>query len=105
MPKTTVTVDAGVCKMRTKITAWSTEMGDVEYTIESDCPKILRLSWSVKPLNPFDVVEVPFKDNPVYLLASEELEHAACPVPCAIVKAIEVASGLGLKRDVSIKIE
>jgi len=91
--------------MKTIITAESNDIGEVDYQIESDCPFILKMSWSIKPLNPFDVIEVPFKDNPVYLHASEHLEHAACPVPCAIVKAIEVASEMGLKRDIKINIE
>ena len=100
-----VTVDAGVCKMRTTIIAESNEMGEVNYEIDSDCPSVLKMSWSIKPLNPFDVIEIPFKDNPVYIHASEHLEHAACPVPCAIIKAIEVASGMGLKRSVKIDVE
>jgi hypothetical protein len=41
----------------------------------------------------------------IYKWASERLPHAACPVPCALVKAVEVAGDLGLKRAVKIEIE
>ena len=43
--------------------------------------------------------------NPVYITASEHLNHSACPVACATLKAIEVAADLGLKRDVHLTIE
>jgi len=44
-------------------------------------------------------------ETDVYKLASDNIPHAACPVPCGMIKAIEVAGGLGLKRDVTIKVE
>ena len=100
-----VTVDAGVCKMVTVIKASLNENGEVVTAIESDCPNIIRLSWALKPEFAFCVVEAPMNTTQVYKIASEEIPHTACPVPSAIIKAIEVAGELGLKRDVSIKIE
>ena len=44
MGKAKVTVDAGVCKMKTIITAESNDIGEVDYQIESDCPFILKIS-------------------------------------------------------------
>ncbi len=44
-------------------------------------------------------------ETDIYKWASETLPHAACPVPCAMIKAVEVASDMGVKRDVEIKIE
>jgi len=43
--------------------------------------------------------------TPFYKAADECLPHIACPVPCGFIKAMEVAAGLGLKRDVTFKIE
>ncbi|MDR2866781.1 MAG: hypothetical protein LBV13_05225 [Methanomassiliicoccaceae archaeon] len=99
------TVDSGVCKMITIIKAKTNADGYVELDIESDCPNILKLSWSLEPEFAFCVVEAPMNTTQVYKLASEDIPHAACPVPSAIIKAIEVAGDLGLKRDVHIKIE
>jgi hypothetical protein len=43
-------------------------------------------------------------EGPVTLkLAAEHLVHPACPVPSGILKAIEVAAGLALPKDASIK--
>jgi len=101
-----VTVDAGVCKMKTVIIAKANpETGMVELEIQSDCAHILKMSWSVKPICPYTEVEEDMNKTDIYTLASEALPHAACPVPCGMIKAIEVAGGLGLKRDVTIKIE
>ncbi len=101
-----VTVDGGVCKMITTIEAKSNpDTGMVEIEIHSDCPNVLRMSWSIQPICPYTEVEGKMCETDVYKLASESLPHAACPVPCGMVKAVEVAGGLGLKRDVTIKIE
>ncbi len=100
-----VNVDAGVCKMKTRITAKQNDDAMVDLSVESDCPYILRMSWKFKPVNPYTEIEAPIKETDIYGWATEELPHAACPVPCALIKAVEVASDMGIKRDVSITFE
>lgn len=100
-----VTVDSGVCKMITVIDAKENDMGLIELSIKSDCPHILMMSWNVKPICAYTEVEAPMCETEVYKLATKYLPHAACPVPCGMIKAIEVAGNLGLKRNVSVKIE
>jgi len=100
-----VTVDAGVCKKISVIEAKTNDEGYVELKVKSDCPNILKLSWSLEPEFAFMVVESPMNRTKIYELASEDIPHAACPVPSAMIKAIEVAGDLGLKRDVTMKIE
>ena len=41
-------------------------------------------------------------NNPVYLAAGRHLKHAACPVPAAVLKALEVEAGLNVKKDATI---
>jgi len=97
-------VDAGVCKMKTIIKATSNEMGMVELDIKSDCPNILRMTWKMEAFSPYTEVESEFYKSEVYKLAQETpIPHTACPVPSAMIKAIEVAGDLGLKRDVTIR--
>jgi len=101
-----VTVDAGVCKFKTVIFAKSNpDTGMVDLEIQSDCPNVLKMSWGIASVCPYTEVEAEMNKTDVYKRASETLPHAACPVPCGMIKAIEVAGGLGLKRDVTIKIE
>ena len=100
-----VTVDAGVCKMITVVNAKTNDDGYVEVDIKSDCPYVLKMSWAIKPVFAFTVVESPMNETEIYELASKNLAHTACPVPSGILKAIEVAGELGIKRDAYIKIE
>jgi hypothetical protein len=96
-----VVVDAGVCRKRTLITA-EEDMGMVHVDIKSECPNVLRLSWGLKPISAFSEVEAKISESEIYRLAEETIPHAACPVMSGIIKAIEVAGNLGLKRDCSI---
>lgn len=103
MPDCKVCVDAGVCKMKTLIIAKDNGMGMVDLEIKSDCPNVLKLSWHIEPVSPYAEVEAEFHKSEIYKLANEAIPHTACPVPGAIIKAVEVAGDLGLKRDVSIR--
>lgn len=98
-----VCVDAGVCKMRTLITAKDNGMGLIELDIKSDCPNILKMSWRLEPMSPYAEVEAEFNKSTIYQLANDAIPHTACPVPSAMVKALEVAGDLGLKREAVIR--
>ena len=53
---------------------------------------------------PYTEVESEFHKSEIYKLAQEtHIPHTACPVPSAMIKAVEVAGGLGLKRDIQIR--
>ena len=98
-----VCVDAGVCKMRTLITAKDNGMGLIELDIKSDCPNILKMSWRLEPMSPYAEVEAEFSKSTIYQLANDAIPPTACPVPSAMVKALEVAGDLGLKREAVIR--
>ena len=100
----TVTVNAGVCGKVSKITAKQNDDGmTVSITIESDCPMVSKNA--LPDIVSWEEVGAPFNESKVYQWATENLRHTACPVPSAIIKSVEVAGGLGLKKDVSFKIE
>ena len=100
-----VEVDPGVCKMKTVVVAKTADdFVSVKFDTESDCPHVRELGATVGNVDPYTAVSAPFPENQIYVAAGKCLPHAACPVPCAMVKAMEVAAGLGLKRDVSLKI-
>ena len=98
-----VCVDGGVCKMKTLITAKDNGMGLIQIDIKSDCPNVLKMSWKLEPMSPYSEVEAEFAKSEIYKLANDAVPHTACPVPAGMVKALEVAGDLGLKRDCSIK--
>ena len=89
--------------MRTLITAKDNGMGLIELDIKSDCPNILKMSWRLEPMSPYAEVEAEFNKSTIYQLANDAIPHTACPVPSAMVKALEVAGDLGLKREAVIR--
>lgn len=105
MSDVTITVEAGVCRFKTIISASADEEGSVQLKIKSECPAIRGLEKHLEPVSIFDAIATPINENPIYVMCGPYVQHAACPVPCALIKASEVAGDLGLKRDVSFKIE
>ena len=100
----TVTVKAGICGRTTIVHAEENDDMTVKITLESDCPMVMRNAVP-DAIVPWDEVGLPMNQTTVYKWASENLAHAACHVPCAIIKSVEVAGGLGLKKDVFIEIK
>ncbi len=72
-----------------------------ELLITSDCEMARKLGETLPSLTLADAFKK-FPDNPVYKKGAACLRHAACPVPSAVLKALEVEAGLGVPRDVTI---
>ncbi len=100
----TVLVEAGVCGHRATIAAEKTEGYTVRVTIESDCPHVQKIV--PEPTEVDALRQIGLRGGLPSLLetAYASCAHAACPVPSALVKAVEVASGLALPGDVTMKI-
>jgi len=100
-----VNVDAGVCGYMTKIEATPNGGTEVKLDIVSDCPHVQALAEEYKTAEGMKEVLAPFGEGKLFESAKKHIKHAACPVPSGIMKAIEVASGLALPRDVTMKVE
>ncbi len=101
---TVVTVDAGICGFTSRIEVSKLSARSVSLLITSDCEMVSGLAERVRELSWHDVL----RRRPDSLLrqsTADCIKHAACPVPVAIVKAIEVEMGLALPRDVLIHFE
>jgi hypothetical protein len=105
MTECNIEVQPGVCKLRTKIKAVTNDEWKVVFEVESDCPSVRKMASSLGPIDPMQNVGVKLSESDIYRKADESIAHTACPVPCAFLKAIEVASDMGLKRDVTIEIK
>ncbi|MCL2295985.1 MAG: hypothetical protein FWC29_02750 [Methanomassiliicoccaceae archaeon] len=100
------TVEPGVCRLKTVIIAnTDPDTYMVEFDIQSECPSVMKLAAALGPVSPYTEAEARLNNTTVYVLAGENLPHAACPVPCALMKTLEAAGGMALKRDVVIKLE
>ena len=99
-----VVIRSGSCGFTSTVTAVKGEDRKVRITIESDCEQVRKMQEDIVLLDRMDAFKR-FADNPVYRSAAKRLKHVACPVPCGILKALEVAAGLNLPKDAVILFE
>lgn len=100
-----VTVKAGICGMTTEIVATAEEpYGPVHVDITSDCPHVQKLAAGLHEVNSLKECSYRGEGPQTLRLAARYLPHAACVVPPSIIKAIEVAAGLALPKDVTITV-
>ena len=100
----TVQIDAGVCGHTAVVRAARGEGYSVKLTIESDCSHVQGLDAQIGEVNALQQIGLRNGLPSVLQTAYAGCAHAACPVPAALIKAIEVAAGLALPGDVSMKI-
>ncbi len=98
------TVNPGVCQFETTICA-TYDGEEVELEVCSGCECINELTERINSLDPFTCLSMPYEENDLYRKAGELLKHSTCPIPMAILKCVEAASGLALPRDVELRFE
>lgn len=100
-----VTAEPGICGFPCVIEARRTGRYTVSVKIEgSDCKHGQRLSGLVQKIT-LKQLFAPINRNPVFLSAQKAGCHPSCPIPVAILKAVEVAMDMALPRDAVIKFE
>jgi len=98
-----VKVNAGVCGFKTRIEVMA-DGPDATLKIATDCPNLKELNQELQKVNGYTECFGKIGDTSVFQVARKYCKHAACPVPTAIIKGIEVACGLALPKDVEISI-
>jgi hypothetical protein len=94
---------SGVCGFTTQVEAVTG--GQVcHLKIESECKAIQKMASELTEVDPFQEISFRRGMPKVHEMGHEYCTHAACPVPVGIIKAVEVASGLALPKDVSIEL-
>jgi hypothetical protein len=96
-----VIVDPGICGFACTIRACK-EGKLVKFDIQSECDQIKKLAGTLGPITLKDLF-VPLTKCPLFRCAEASRCHLACPVPSALVKSAEVALGLALPKEVSIR--
>lgn len=96
-------IDAGICGFRTTVIARMAE-GSCRITIQSECEAVRKLAEALIEVDPFR--EISFRgEAPLTLrMGARYCSHPACPVPVGIIKTVEIASGLALPRDATIRL-
>ncbi len=106
--KALVLVDAGICGFQTRIHADSDDTQNATFQIASGCEKARKFGEALMAKGPVDgYAEIGAGANGVILtVARESLKGccAACAVPTGAFKAMQVAAGVALPKDVMVKI-
>lgn len=91
-------VEPGACGIKTTI---KVEKQDhiVSIKVRSECNDVIAFASSLRSLTINEALK-PIAKNRIYKEASNFLKHPSCPIPCAVLKAIEAELGLTLKKDV-----
>ena len=98
---TRVVVNPGVCGMTVTVEVTKTSKRRFRIEIITDCEMLKKMGESLVEVEQKDVLN-PQIHSKIYQCASECHIHTSCPVPMAILKAIEVEAGLALPRPVTI---
>lgn len=94
-------IDPGVCGPRTVVKVRS--LGDkCALSIESDCEAVRRLAEELTEADALREISHRGETPRTHEVAAQNLPHAGCPVPAAIIKAIEVEAGLALPANTTI---
>lgn len=106
--RASVEIDAGICGFRT--TAWvcSEDNQNIAFDIDTNCDKIARLGQILGEKGPIDAYQEINPDGPSVIMTTvrETLTGccAGCAVPVGLFKAMQVATGLALPKEIRIKI-
>jgi antitoxin component of MazEF toxin-antitoxin module len=105
-----IKVDAGICGFKTVITASSEDNMTVDLKVVSPCETIKKLAARYREKTPVNAYQElsPQNESVIMQISRSELVKKgcceACVVPAAVCKAIHVAAGLALPRDVTLEI-
>jgi antitoxin component of MazEF toxin-antitoxin module len=108
--KAKIKVDAGICGFKTVITASSEDNMHVELKVVSPCETVKELAACYKEKTPINAYqELSPQNESVILEVSRSVLIKkgcceACVVPAAVCKAIHIAAGLALPKDVALEI-
>ena len=105
---TQVHIDAGICGFHTAAGVSSEDAQNVTFSVTSECEKIRRLAAQLAEAGPLDAYSEISPDGPGRLLGTARATLkgccAGCAVPVGLYKGMQVAAGLALPKDISIRL-
>jgi len=103
-----VVVDAGICGFQTRVHAESADSQNVTFRIASGCEKVKQFGEILRAKGSVDgYTEIRAgSEGVIFVTARECLKGccAGCAVSCALFKAMQVAAGVALPKDITIRI-
>jgi hypothetical protein len=102
---TKIIVDPGACGLTCTVEVEKVGKYESTVTVQSRCKQIQKLANEVKTIDFLAICRGRYGQNIVSECAARCGLHPSCPVPCAILKAIEGELGMAVKKDVTLTYE
>ncbi len=110
---TRATLVCHVCGEKVEVEAHSDDRRNVIVKLISDCKMVKRLEGFLygKTVDAFKETRMDalagqgYSTSTIFKAAERTLSHSTCPVPLAIMKAVEVEAGLSQAGEIAIHIE
>ncbi len=102
---TEVDVAPGICGFPATIEVAATSDHTARVTVTSDCEYAVKAGELLEEVDWFSLLKKQGKTYTDYQDAVLDMKHISCPIPVAILKAVEAELGFALPKDVSIKIK
>jgi len=96
-------IQAGECGQETTVEARKVSPSEVVFEITTTCEHIQALADELGKVNVGHEASCPLNETRVYTLAAKHVCRNSCIVPAAILKTIEVTSGIFLPADCQIQ--
>lgn len=98
-----IKVHAGICGFCTMVTATSEDERNVQLKIVSECPNFKQLEMELTYVDAYTECFGKIGEGKIYEIFRKYCPHGACPVPCGVIKAVEISCKLALPHDVTIE--
>jgi len=103
-------IDTGICGFPATASISTEDQRYVQIDIDCECKSVRALDALWKKVSPIDAIAELGPDESVIMKTARGFLQSkgcceACVVPVAVSKAVQVATGLALPKDVSIKLE
>lgn len=99
-----VKINAGICGFVTIVEADTEDMQMATLKIMTECPNFKPLEKELTEVDAYTECFAKVGEGEIYEVCRKYCKHAACPVPCGITKAVEVACSLALPKNSTIAI-
>ena len=99
---TKVIVNSGACGFTVTIKAEKGKDRTIADSLDTACEMVQKMQGDIATVDRM-VSLIGFRDNLIYQSAAKHLKHVACPVPSAILKAIETEAGMNVPKDARIE--
>jgi len=99
-------VEPGICGFNADIEAEVRDYQFVTLKVNSSCENIIKIAQNLKEFDAYNEIRDGFNGE-LYKIVRENLKGccSGCAIPIGLFKSMQVAAGIALPKDISIKIE